>query len=158
MSETSIAPVPYIAVGLGFATVIFGVFVEKHFVSKWSILFNCLSIGSLALALKPSQILEFVLLVIYAIAGAILIASKARGKAVTVLKHLFGSKIYGSIALAYAFNDLEGSKVSKQLLSLLGGSDFFESHIVLFSWIIIVIGVLVASGIVLLYQHLHAKK
>jgi quinol-cytochrome oxidoreductase complex cytochrome b subunit len=111
-----------------------------------------------AFAVKPSQILEFVLLIAYAIAGGLLIASKAKGDAVNVLKHLFGSKMYGSIALAYAFYDLEGSYISKQILGLLGGSDFFENHIVLFSWIIIVICVFIASGIVMLRAYLKSKR
>jgi hypothetical protein len=155
MSET-IAPTIIVSLGLGLATTTFGVFVEKHYVSKWSVLFNCMGIGSLALSLKPSQTLEFVLLFAYAIIGAILVASKKKGKIVNGVKHLFGSKMYGAIALAYAFHDLDGSYVSTLILKWLesvGFPNFFASYIVFFSWIVILTCVLIASVIVMLRSH-----
>lgn len=150
MSET-IAPTAYVALTLAFMDTGFGVFVEKHFVSRWSILFNCAGVASLALSLHPSQVLEFVAFIAYAIAGASLVASRKKGKAITAIKQLFGSKIYGSLALAYAFYAIDDSYVSTQLLSLLESAGFpkwFDSYIAIFSWMVITTFVIIASIIV----------
>jgi hypothetical protein len=160
MSEP-IAQAVYVSLGLALLTAGFGVFVERHFVSRWTIFFNCFGVASLALALNTSQTLEFILLIIYAIIGGVLVFSKKKFKGKNYVKHLFGSKIYGSIALAYAFNDLDGSSIAKQYLIFLESSGFpkiFDNYLLAFSWMVIVTSVLVASGIVLVWLHFNPKK
>lgn len=159
MSEP-IASTAIVAVGLGLFTSGFGVFVEKHYVSKWTIIFNCVGIASLALSLNTSQILEFILLFFYAFAGFAFILSKRNINGKNYVKHFFGSKLYGSVALAYAFNDLNGSYVSRQILSFLESFGFpplFDNNLIIFSWILIITLVLVASLIVIAYSNLRTR-
>ena len=160
MSEP-IAEAVYVSLGLALVTTGFGVFIERHFVSKWTIFFNLVGVASLALALTRSQIPEFILLLTYAIMGGVLILSKKKFKGKNLVKHLFGSKIYGSIALAYAFNSIDGSNLAKQYLNFLESSGFpriFGNNVLAFSWMVIVTSVLVASGAVIIWLHFHPIK
>lgn len=160
MSAT-IVPTVYVALGLGLATTAFGIFVEKHFVCKWSILFNCIGMAAMALTLKTSEVLAFILLILYAVAGAVIVFSKWKGTVANIVKQLFGSKMYGSISLAFVANSLDGSYISKQVLYFLESQGFtklFDSYIVFFSWILIAILVYLISGFVLLFGHQKLKK
>jgi hypothetical protein len=162
MSET-LAPTVYVSIGLALATTLFGIFVEKYYVSKWTIVFNGLGIASLALALDTSQILDACLLFSYVIVGIVLVLfiSKKTFNGKNLIKHLFGSKIYGSIALAYAFNDLNGSFFTKQYLTLLENNGFpkiFDNYLLAFSWMSIITLILLASGIVIVWSHFNKKK
>jgi hypothetical protein len=146
MSEP-IAQTVYVSLGLALVTTGFGVFVERHFVSFWTIVFNGAGIASLALALNTSQIFEFVLLLAYAIAGFAFILWKRKFKRKNLLKHLFGSKIYGSIAVAYACNSIDNSNLARGYLNFLERSGFpkiFDNNVLAFSWMVIITSVLVA--------------
>ncbi len=156
MSE-SIASTAIVAIGLGLFTAGFGVFVEKHYVSRWTIISNSVGISSLALSLNTSQITEFVFLFLYAIAGFALIISGYTFNGVKIVKHFFGSKLYGSIVLVYAFDNLDGSYFSRQILYFiesLGFPNLFDNYLLFFSWLLIIALILVASLFVIVYSHL----
>jgi hypothetical protein len=162
MSET-IAPTVFVSIGLALATTLFGIFIEKYYVSKWTILFNILGIASLALALKTYQILDACLLFVYVIGGVLLVLfiSKKTFKGKNIIPHFFGSKMYGSIALVYAFNDLNGSSFTNQYLLFLESNGFpkiMDNYLLAFSWMSTISLILLASGIVLIWSYFHPKK
>lgn len=160
MSET-IGQTLYVSLGLALTTTAFGVFVERHFVSRWTILFNAIGIASLALSLTWSQIAEFVLLLVYAIGGVAFIVWKRKFKGKNLLKHFFGSKIYGSIAVAYACNAIDGSNLAKQFLVFLESNGFpntFDNNVLAFSWLLILASVLITSATVVIYLHFRPIK
>jgi len=112
-------------------------------------MFNCVNVIILAMTLDVSRVMIIILLGIYAIMGWILVKSEGHG----TMKQLFGSKPHGSLSLALALDEFNGSIWFRQLLEFLEQTipqlSFFESNIVLFSWVIIGIVSFAIQGIVL---------
>lgn len=145
-----IVPESLVAVGLALFTLGYGFAVEKHFISRWSILFYCVGIFSLALSLDSSAILTIVALSTYAIVGIGLIASGKKGKW-NIVKHLFGAKVYGSIALVYALYDTDHLYLTSKFLNFLESFGFpksFECHIIVFAWLLLMPLVIVIAVII----------
>jgi hypothetical protein len=146
----SIIPSPIIAILFALATIIHGIFVEKHYVSRSSIWFNCANVLILILTLDFSRVMAIVFLVIYAVLGWYLIRLKGHGE----VKQLFGSKPYGSLSLALALDELNGSIWFRYILTYLEQLshtqfEFIENNIILFSWAIILIVVVIIQLVVI---------
>jgi hypothetical protein len=141
---------PWVEIVLAFATIVFGILVEKWYVSKYSIAFNAVNTIILAFTLDASQIITIILLIVYAVIGAYSIRSKGHN----TVKQLFGSKCYGSLSLALASDQLNRSFLTRSILAFLEqfipSLQILEQNIVVFSWMMIAVVVFVIQGIVLL--------
>lgn len=169
MSET-IVPTVYGTLGMALFTIAFGIFVEKYYVGRWSIIFNCINVVFLVVSLNLSQILEMILLIIYAIMGGLLVFYKGhkrkegrrQGDAIQVVAHLFGSKAFGSLSLAIALDGIIQPIFSTQLLTYFKAQSLafqiFDYIPVVFSWLFLSVIVFFMAGIVLLYSYFRSKK
>lgn len=142
-------PSPIIAILFALATITYGIFVEKHYVSRASIWLNCINVVFLTLTLDFSRFIMIILLIAYAVMGWYLIRLKGHGK----VKQLFGSKPYGSLSLALALDEFNNSIWFRYLVTCLEqispSFQFLEGNIVLFSWAIILVVVVIIQIIVL---------
>ncbi len=88
LSENFLTPI-YATIGMAIVTIIIGIFIEKHFVSKYSIGLNCVNVVFLAVVLPKTEILTLFLLIVYAFLGGTLIFIKWRRQSMTKSKEKF---------------------------------------------------------------------
>jgi len=151
---------PIGAILFSLITLAYGILVEKYFVEKRSVIFNALNTIVLAMTtdffLFGIEYLGFIPLIAYVFIGWRLVRVEGHNWA----KHPFGCKVYGSLSLALAINDFNGSSWFMPFLNMLGffihsdnplysSLDFFQSNIVLFSFLAILIVVIILQIVVL---------
>lgn len=150
-----IIPLTIGAVLLALITIAFGIFFEKYYVGRNSMIFNSLNVLILAMTINiPASTL--ILLIIYAAMGW----ASTRVTGYSAAKQLFGSKVYGSLSLALALDETDGSAWAKNLLEFLASKvsvfQFFGDKIVVFACLII--GLLVMLGqVIVMRKGIHLR-
>ena len=86
---------------IAFVTICIGLFIEKWYVSRSSIIANTLT-WLVILATIDLSGFTHILMVLWLLFGFVLVWSQGNGE----IKQLFGSKVFGSLALILGLNEL----------------------------------------------------
>jgi hypothetical protein len=141
---------PVLALITSIITLCTGIFWEKFYVGRDAMIINsiCLlvTLAATDFALSGWYFLGIVLVISYIILGWSLLKTKGHSK----LKQLFGSKAYGSLALAVAIVGMGWAGPFTWFLTSVGISSdsFLVQNIVLFVWMVVVVLTIVSFVIV----------
>lgn len=143
-------PIPATSGAIIFAlvTIAFGIFFEKYYVGRNSMIFNSIDVLVLGMTIELSQT-ALAALVVYAIIGWVL----TRVKGYQWVKQAFGSKAYGALSLSLALNNVNqlwwASNLLNWLISGQSSFEFFADKLVVFAWLVLLIPVTILQLIVL---------
>lgn len=86
---------------IAFVTIGIGIFIEKWYVSRSSIVANVLTWLVILFTIDINEIINFIM-ILWLLIGLVLVWTKGNGE----VKQLFGSKVFGSLALILGLNQL----------------------------------------------------
>ncbi|MGA3108631.1 MAG: hypothetical protein ABSD99_04120 [Candidatus Bathyarchaeia archaeon] len=122
--------------------VLYGIFVEKFYVSWTSVILNAVNfIIALAAITLPTEV--FIVLAIYAFLGAIAASKAAKG-----LYVLFGAKTYGCLMLVLSLNEFGHLGWAQYVGNMVNGWFGTPSGEIVFGWIVLALIVHLMGAIV----------